>query len=254
MAGNENYTVTEEYVLPSGGKIYDKMFDPHIQIRPMKTMEEMRRQSPSNNTNRVLCDIIDACLITKLPVKTYDLCLGDFTYLLNKLRVATYGPDYKFTVGCPHCNQVYESSMNLDNLKVKEFDLNEFMDLLKITLPDSKKEVKLKYSTPRISDEITAKVKEFKKKTKVDYDPTLTITLQSLIDTVDDTKYDFVSLENFVNNLTAKDARALTNRIAKINDTIGLDTRVDITCDKCGGDIITFFRFSSEFFEPTEID
>lgn len=250
----EAYTIAEEYTLPSKGKIYNKMFGPTVKLRSMTTMEEMKRQSPSNNVNRVLCDIIDSCLVTKLPIKTYDMCIGDFTYLLTMLRVVTYGPEYKFTVGCPHCRETYESSMNLDELKIKEFNADEFNELLKITLPVSGKEIKLKFQTPRMLDEISAKVREFKKKTKVEYDPTMTITMQCMIDTVDDAKFDFVALENFVNTLSAKDARVIMNRILKINEMIGLDTRVDITCDKCGGDIITFFRLSSEFFEPSEIN
>jgi len=253
MAEN-NYTIAEEYVLPSGGKIYEKMFDPHIKLRAMTTMEEMKRQSVTTNTNRVLCELIDACLLDKLPVKSYDMCIGDFTYLLTKLRVVTYGPEYKFTVGCPHCRQSYESSMNLDELGVKEYNPDEFKEALEFTLPVSGKDIKLKYTTPRLLDEINNKVREFKKKTKVEYDPTLGITLQSTIDTVDGGKCSFVELENFVNTLSAKDARFIMNKISKINDMIGLETRVDITCDKCGGDIITFFRFSSEFFEPYEID
>lgn len=249
----ENYTIAEQYVLPSGGKIYEKMFDPHITMRSMTTMEEMRRQSPSNNVNRVLCEIIDSCLVTKLPIKSYDMCLGDFTYLLTKLRVATYGSDYKFTVGCPHCNEIYESSMDLDSLNTKEFNLEEYQSLGTVTLPVSGKEVKLKIQTPRILDEIESKVKEFKKKSKVDYNPTMSITLQCMIQTVDGEKYDFVKLENFVNTLSAKDSRAIMNRINKMNEIIGLDTKVEIVCDKCGGDIITFFRLSAEFFEPAEI-
>ena len=244
------YTIAEEYVLPSGGKIYEKAFDPHVKLRAMTTMEEMRRSSP-NNSQRVLADIIDSCLLTKLPIKSYDLALGDYQYLLYKLRVVTYGPDYKFTVGCPHCGQVYESSMNIDDLQVKEFDLETYNKSLEFTLPTSKKEIKLKTQTPRLLDEIDSKVKEFKKKNKVDYDPTKLITLQVMIDTVDGVKMDYVALENFIEKLTANDTNYILKRLEKSNSMIGVDPQVSVVCDKCGGEILTFFRYSKEFFEPS---
>lgn len=253
MSENTNYTIAEDFELPSQAKIYDEKFDPHVRLRSMTVRDEMKRQSQSSAPHKTLCEIIDTCLVTKLPIRCYDLCIGDYEYLLHKLRIVTYGPDYKMVIGCPHCTTVYEETINLDDLKVKEVDFNALESNLKFTLPVSKKEIKLKMQTAHILDSIELKVKELKKKNTGDaFDPTMLITLQETIDTVDGVKLSYVELENFINNLGARDGNFIMNKIEKANKVIGLDTSLDVTCKTCGGDIKTFFRFGPEFFRPEE--
>ena len=44
----ENYTIAEEYTLPSKGLVYDKQIKPTIKLRCMTTQEEMKRLGKSN--------------------------------------------------------------------------------------------------------------------------------------------------------------------------------------------------------------
>ena len=41
-----NYTIGEDFILPSGGKIYDKAVNPHVELRSMTARDEMKRASP----------------------------------------------------------------------------------------------------------------------------------------------------------------------------------------------------------------
>ena len=250
---NNNYTICEDYMLPSEAKIYDAQFDPRIKLRSMTVREEMKRQSHSQYTHRNLCEIIDACLLTKLPISCYDMAMADYEYLLHKLRVVTYSPDYKMVVGCPHCNSVHNSTMNLDELKIKPFNADKFKSLLDFELPASKTRIKLKLKTPRISDNIEIKVKDFKKQNPTfDLDPTPLIKLQEMIDLVEGQKLSYVELENFINNLSARDYNYIINKIDAANTSFGINTQVVLKCTKCGDDILTFFRFGPEFFRPSE--
>ena len=43
----DHITITEDYSLPSKGKIYGKQFDPAIKLRSMTGEDEMKRLSPS---------------------------------------------------------------------------------------------------------------------------------------------------------------------------------------------------------------
>lgn len=247
----QNYTIAESFELPSKGLVYGSQFDPHVKLKSMTIRDEMKRTSQNATPHRNLCDIIDGCLLTKLPLSCYDLCIGDYEFLLHKLRVVTYGPDYKMVVGCPHCTAIYEATVSLDDLKVKEFKMEDLEKTLNFTLPVSKRQVSLKLQTPRILDSIDAKVKEMKKKEKLNYDPTALVTLQETIDLVDGIRLSYIELENFINQLGAKDANFILNNITKSNAFIGLDTSLDVTCTTCGGDIKTFFRFGTEFFRPS---
>jgi hypothetical protein len=254
MERQEKYTIMEGYNLPSRGEIYDKPVNAHVELRSMTARDEMKRLSPSVTPLKTLADIIEGCMLEKPAIKVYDMCLGDYEYLLHKLRVVSYGSKYAITVGCPHCDELVDTEADLDALEVKEFDLDEFNELRNITLPKSDHRLTLRVQTPRMIDDLDLKVKEMKRKFKnasVDFESLLKITMA--IDLVDGNKLGQIELENFVNNLPALDFQKLTQAIDKLNAYVGINTAIDLTCDKCGGDIRTYFRFGSEFFRPTNI-
>jgi hypothetical protein len=254
MERQEKYTIMEGYNLPSRGEIYDKPVNAHVELRSMTARDEMKRLSPSVTPLKTLADIIEGCMLEKPAIKVYDMCLGDYEYLLHKLRVVSYGSKYAITVGCPHCDELVDTEADLDALEVKEFDLDEFNELRNITLPKSDHRLTLRVQTPRMIDDLDLKVKEMKRKFKnasVDFESLLKITMA--IDLIDGNKLGQIELENFVNNLPALDFQKLTQAIDKLNAYIGINTAIDLTCDKCGGDIRTYFRFGSEFFRPTNI-
>ena len=252
----ETFTVKETFTLPSKGKIYDKPVAANIELRSMNTREEMLRQSSTDRPYKLLADIIEGCIVGEKPqIKVYDMCIGDYEFLLHKLRVVTYGPEYKMTVQCPNpvCNHIETRVFNLDDLTVLDFDPEEYDHLRNIELPRTHKLVRLKIETPRMLDDIEADIKNFKKRNKtVTFDPRRLITLKTLIDTVDGNKYSDEQLETFITELPAKDSQALINRIDKLNGKVGLDTSFTYECSQCGYDATTFFRFGQEFFGPTD--
>ena len=109
-----NYTIAEGYTLPSKGKIYtEKMVNPHIELRSMTGREEMRRLSPSSTPLKTLADIIEDCCVEKPAIHVYDMSLGDYEFLLHKLRIVTYGEDYKVALRCPDCGELIEAVTKL---------------------------------------------------------------------------------------------------------------------------------------------
>lgn len=249
-----NYTVSEGVTLPSKGLIYDKTVNPNVELRGMTGRDELKRSSPSNTPLKTLADIIEGCMIEKPAIHVYDMCLGDYEYLLHRLRVISYGADYKMSVVCPFCGEEVETSANLDTLDVKEFDMSQVEEAQLVTLPKSQKMVKLKIHTPRILDEIELKTKEFKRKYKdAEMDFTDLVTLVTTIDTVDGIKLNSMDLENFILKLPAVDMLKLLRAKDKLNSIIGLDSKMYVTCSSCKEDILTFFRFGAEFFRPTNI-
>jgi len=246
-----NYTISESYTLPSKGLIYEKPIDPTFTVRSMTTAEEMKRLSPTETPYKVMSEIIEDCLTKKLEVPVYDLYLGDYQYLLFKLRTVTYGPQYKMAIQCPNCGEVTVSTVDLDGLSVTEYD-ESIHELKMVHLPQSDKKIELKLQTPRIVEEIATKTKELKKRLKdTTVDPTLIITLQSIIKTVDGQVLNPVALESFVRKLPMKDANLLLQISKKLNGKVGLDNEVVCKCGSCGYDVVTTFRYTSEFFGPT---
>ena len=147
------YTITEDVHLPSNGLVYKNVrVNPDFKLRSMTTQEEMVRLAPTNRPYKSICDIIDACVVGEGPgISSYDMCLGDYHYLLNKLRIVTYGNDYKMTSLCPLCNHLNNEALDLESLKMLQFD-EKLIDNLEVTLPVTSKIVKLKLQTPRAID------------------------------------------------------------------------------------------------------
>ena len=245
-----NATIFESFILPSKGLIYDKEVNPQITLRSMTTMEEMKRLSPTETPYKVMSDIIEACMQEKPSIPVYDMSLGDYQFLLHKIRIVTYGPEYKMLIKCNECGQVTESIADLDSLEVHEFT----PDIIKqkmITLPKTKKQIVLRFQTPHDLDQIAYLSGEMRKRTKQNIDYSVLYTLMSLIETVDGQILDSVSMEEFIKKLPSKDANYILNQANKLSACIGVDNQITIKCSSCGASMKTPFRITSEFFGPT---
>lgn len=251
---DENYTVFEEVELPSKGLIYESPINPKIRLRSMTTEDEMWRLQHKNpgTPYKNLCELIDKCMVGEKPgISSYDMCLGDYQFLLHKLRVATYGPEYKMIISCPICKQVNEVVVNLDDLDVLTYD-SSIQEAFTITLPKSKKVVQLRMQTPRILDEVETRKVELKKKTKdktsrYDY----LLTLESLIKTVDGSTFTPPQLEAFLLKLPLADANYLIQKADKLNQKVGVETTVKVECPDCYNEVVVPFLVTGEFFGPT---
>lgn len=244
-----NYTIAEEYTLPSKGKVYDKEVNPVVSLRSMTTEDEMKRTARTERPYKAMCDTIEDCLVTKPDVHVYDMCLGDYQFLLHRLRVVTYGKDYKMTVRCPYCGKIIDTVINLDELEVHEYD-DSLKELLHLHLPVSDVDVELNLVTPRIQEESELKSKELSKNNP-GRDIGLLTTLQSLVTSVDGRTLGTVELESFLRKLPMRDTNLIIKTAEKINLAIGIDNKVKVCCDGCGREFDSLFRSTSEFFVPT---
>ena len=248
------YTIGEGFELPSKGKIYDVAVSPHVELRSMTARDEMKRLSPSSTQFKKLADIIEGCMIEKPKIHVYDMALGDYEFLLHKLRIVTYGPEYKMTLQCPHCFESFESEANLEHLQVVDFDEEKFNSLQTFTLPVSGDTVRIKFQTPRMLDEIELQTKEAKRKYKsADAELDLLFLLRNVLDEVNGNKLAPEKVENYINNLAAKDMLKIVNNLDALNACVGLDGTLYVDCPHCGGEVRTSFRFGAEFFRPTNI-
>ena len=245
----EDCIIKEDYTLPSKGKVYSRPVSQDFTIRSMTTAEEMKRLGKSELPNKMLSEIIDDCLVRSPGISSYDMCVGDYQYLLYKLRIVTYGPDYKIVTHCPFCGATNKQTLNLDQLKVSEYS-EDYTNLLNIKLPRTGKQVKLRLQTPRILDEIFAKTKKYAKEyPDAKGDPAVLFNLESVIEQVDGELLNPVQLEAFVRSLPMQDSNYILQTLRKID--IGIDMNINCTCDNCGTDYGTALPFSGEFFGPS---
>lgn len=248
-----NYTVFDTCTLPSKGKVYDVPFNPEIELRSMTVEDEMLRLNVTDKPHKLLSEIIDRCIVgnNKPPISAYDMCLGDYQYLITRLRMVTYGSKYKVTYTCRYCGLPSEETLDLGDFAVREFDEN-FDKFKNITLPRSGDKVSLRMQTPRILDEISSKTQEIRKKNpSYKGDPAFLLSLQSSIESVDGEKLDVVRLEDYVRSLSAMDANYIRQCSERLNNLIGVDTSIEVTCDYCKVSNDASFQFGKEFWMPS---
>lgn len=246
----DNYTIKETFTLPSKGKIYEENVNPEVTLRSMRLMEEMRLTSPSPYEYKNMCDVIEECMIDKPAVSVYDMCIGDYQFLVHKLRVVTYGNIYKFATKCTKCGSWTTQELNLDDLEVLEYD-NTFDDLKVITLPQCGKQIELNFTTPRMLDEIERKRADRLAKDADQLDPRLELTLKAIISKVDGKVLSYVQLETFINKLSMKDINYIIKSSDKLNGRIGVDTTFGCQCGKCRANYLSTFCFTPEFHSPS---
>lgn len=247
-------TIKETFTLPSKGKLYGNNLPEQITLRSMTTQEDMELLGYSDNEYKKLCDTIDACVVGGYPISSYDMILGDYEFLLHKLRVVTFGSDYNMVIQCPNCKQIVRSTTNLDEIKVVEYDPKALINR-EITLPMTKQVVKLSFQTPRMLDRIKAQAQEYKKKKNkqgVNYE--LLFKVMSFISRIDNEEIDEVTLEDRITKLPLKDALYIVQKGEELNRKVGLDTSITAKCTECGYEVSTRFQFQSEFFAPTFIE
>ena len=244
-----DYSIAESYTLPSHGKIYATPITPEVKIRSMTTIEEMKRLSKSERPYKNMAEIIDDCLIEKPEISAYDMCIGDYQFLLHKLRIVTYGADYPLASTCPFCGHVNTDTINLEDLRVLEYS-PELEKYREFDLPKSGRHIKIKVQTPRILDNITVQSRERSRQSKSSGDFTYLYTLMNIIDIVDDVKLDPIQKEDFVSKMAMADANMIIQSANKLNTSIGLDTELINVCDECGLTYTNSFRITGEFFGP----
>lgn len=243
-------TIFERFTLPSKGLIYDNSIDCNVSLRSMTTMEEMRRLTPSDTPYKAMSDIIETCMEVPPQIHVYNMSLSDYQFLLHKLRIVTYGPEYKMLVKCKECGKMSETIADLDTLPLHEWT-QDIINMKTITLPKSNHEILLRFQTPRDLDIISYKNSEMKKRTKQGIDYSILYTIMSLIAKVDGRTLNEVELEDFVKNLQNKDANYILNKATALNNAIGLENVIEAPCAECGAKMIVPFRITSEFFGPT---
>lgn len=244
-------TISESFVLPSKGKVYKEKIDPHVELRSMTVEDEMRRLSPSSRPYENMAKMIEGCLKNKLPIPVYNLCLGDYIYLLHKLRVVTYGPDYHIQFKCPLCGSVEHTVFDLDSEKILEYD-DSIKDLYMVELPKTGHTVRLRLQTPKDLDDIVIKASEMKKDfPEMKTDLTLSLTLKSMIDTIDGNPVDQALILEQLKGLPMADANMISNSAVRLNGKVGVDSVISVHCEHCNNDVNITFPYTNEFYGPT---
>lgn len=223
---------TEEIELPSKGLLYpadSPLSSGKIVMRYMTAEHEDILTNKSYIEKGVVLDkLMQALIVSK--VNYDDLIVGDKNAIMVAARVLGYGKDYDF---------IYDGekqTVDLSKIDNKPFDeslvtkgINEF----DFTLPSNNTKITFKILNGHDEKKIEQELKGLSKISSNNA-PTLSTRLKYIITSVDGDK-DPKTIRQFVNNLLARDSKALRDYIRKIQPDVdltffpsGYDTPVSI--------------------------
>ena len=145
----------------------------------------------------------------------------------------------------PKTGENLTHTFNLANCPFKELDDNVIGNVFTITLPVSKKSIKFKLLTGKDEVEIDKELKALQKLNS-DVSKELTTRLKHAIVEADG-KEDKTSINNFVDNMLARDSMFLRQEITRVSPDIQLQQKIDIE----GEQVMVDIPMTSNFFWPS---
>lgn len=242
-------SIQETFELPSNGVLYKDCGIPsNITLRAMNALDEKRRLASTGM--RTIPELIKSCIVNDKQIDTYKLKLFDLQYLMYKLRIITYGSDYKIRVSCPKCGHDHEITVNLDDISVNKLSDN-FTEPFEIgELPVSKDIITCRLMTAEDYINMETEAKRIRSKFP-DYvgDPEFILSYKYKIVTINGESKP-QSIQSYIENMHARDMRYFDSKYSEIADSLGMDLNMIDICPSCGEDINYTIPVTSEFFRP----
>ena len=215
--------------LPSEGKLYPEghpLKDGKVEIKYMTAKEEDILTSQNLIKKGVVIDrLIDSLILTP-GVKQDDMILGDKNAVMVAARILAYGPEYVCEVTNPTTGELSTETFNLADCPFKKLPENVTENKFEVTLPISKKNITFRLLTGKDEGLIAEELKA-SKKIGADVLPELTTRLRHTITSVDGDESQ-ATINNFVQNLLARDSMYLRSQIKKTTPDIELEQEIEI--------------------------
>ena len=247
MAEQQQKFPTEVIDLPSEGKLYPEghpLKDGKVEIKYMTAKEEDILTSQNLIKKGVVIDALLKSLVVTEGVDLDDMVLGDKNAVMVAARILAYGPEYTCEIVNPNTQEKIKYTFNLAECPFKKLPKGVEENKFSIKLPASKSEIEFKILTGK-EEKIIDKELKGSKKIGSQVLPELTTRLRHLIISVNGDDSPAV-VNNFVQNLLARDSLTLRRELQKVQPDIELKQEVEI-----GGDVVEVdIPLTTEFFWP----
>ncbi len=248
----ENKFPTEMVTLPSKGYFYPEnspLSKGEVEMKYMTAREEDIITSPNLLKQGIAIDKLLEALIVNKKVNISDLLIGDKNALIVGARILAYGKMYDFTT----FNDVGEEvdvSVDLTTLKDKEIDFDKLppnVNEFPFVLPNSKREVTVRFLTHRDEKEIVREATALKKVSSTVV-KTMTSRMKRLIASVDGNSEKAYVNEFVDKELLSVDALELRKYLNSINPDINLTT---VATFPDGDEQEVAVEITAQFFWPS---
>jgi hypothetical protein len=244
----------ESIPLPSRGLLYPPDHPLHcaetVDIKCMTAKEEdllTSRALIKNGT--VFSKLIQSCILNK-SLNAEDLLTGDRNAILFGIRVTGYGAEYPVRISCPACEEEFEAEFNLGSLEIKHLGAEPIqpgVNAFSFVLPVTKKEVIFKLLTGTDERNMSQEATLTRKKLGSAQQNTVTNRLFYSILQIGEVS-DKAKLKYMIQNLPARDSRALRSYMDKIEPDLNMSQQV--VCSACGEGSVVDIPLARNFLWP----
>lgn len=248
----EENNFTQELVLPSKGLLNPEIPDGIVVQRCMMVSDQKYLLSNNQSSGNQIHQLIQRTITEPKEFDVSALTLPDTLYLLFKLRILSYGSEYKFRTRCPECGRKIDVTVDLSELPVETLE-EGFSDSLVVELPHRKDTVYTRVLTNADMDEVNEEIKRRKRKNPDD-ESAYTLRIVKSIEKIKIAKDKSelthpIDIERYVNSLTDLDASAII--AARDSVSFGVAPVVERVCPECKEYIDISLSFSGDFFRPS---
>ena len=234
------YDVVE---LPSRGIHYSNKRK-SVRVAYLTAADENILSSPSFlNTNTVIPELLKRKILDRdFPID--EIVEEDRQAILIFLRNTAFGSEYTLSTYDSKTNKEFTTTINLETLKIKDFNLSENADgEYSYYLERSKVDITFKFLTRKQEDEID-KIKDSWNGNGVA--PVVTKQLEMMIKSFNDVR-DALKIRSFIETMPIRDSQEFRKFV--LDNKPGLDLTQEVTTPS--GDMIQVnIGFGVEFFRP----
>jgi rubredoxin len=196
----------------------------------------------------VIDELLKACVVDK-TINLSELLVGDRNAIMIAIRCFGIGEDYSARVECPECQSKTDFVFDLTQLDTKDFQpisqIAPFQNAFSFVLPFTKHEVVFKLLTGGDERKILDLMEQRKKKNLPD-EMITTRLLYSILSINGKEERAFIA--NYINNMPARDARALRKFMDENEPSI--DMSQTFKCSNCGYEEVMQIPMGPEFLWP----
>jgi hypothetical protein len=248
---------TEFVALPSQGRFYGPGHplegSETVEIRFMTARDEDILSSRTYIQEGVVLDKLIENILVDKRIKASNLLVGDKNAIVVHARISGYGPEYETEVTCTACNTTQKNVFDLEDYKtIDSTDVLANSDAVTtdsgtflIHLPLMNIDIEVKLLTGKDQSKF---LKESQRKRKKNLDASgITDQLRTFIVSIDG-ETDPFSMQKFIFDMPARDARHLRNVYAGLMPNI--DLTQEFSCDNCGHTTDLEVPLGANFFWP----
>lgn len=233
--------------LPSKGLLYDGI-NPEFTLKMMGVSEE-KMIFGSTNSNAIE-KALQSCIVEPKNIDPDQLLAADEHFLLMKLRIHTFGPEYHVVGKCTECGKRNEYDINLDTDLTINTLRDDFKEPIEISLPLSKDKLEVRLLRNKDVDRIEKQAKRIARSSsasqgELEYVMRMAAMIVSINKEIQESPE---MAQTYVESMNSYDSAYFWSIMDEVR--IGYDSRIIVTCNECGEEYELLVPMNSEFFRP----